>query len=43
MTLVDTTALREDADDLAAFAERESEESISYEEFLAQPKADGTL
>ena len=36
-------ALREDEEDLAAFAEREHEKSMSYEEFLAQLKADGTL
>ena len=36
-------ALAEDAEDLAAFAEREQEESISYGAFLAQLKADGTL
>jgi hypothetical protein len=36
-------ALREDAEDLAAFDEREHEESISYDAFLAQLKADGTL
>lgn len=36
-------ALREDAEDLAAFADRAAEESLSYEEFLAQLKADGTL
>ena len=36
-------ALREDEEDLAAFAERAHEKSISYEEFLAQLKADGTL
>lgn len=36
-------ALREDEEDLAAFAEREHEPSISYEALLAQLKADGTL
>jgi plasmid stability protein len=36
-------ALREDHEDLAAFAEREGEPSISYEEFLARLKADGTI
>jgi len=36
-------ALREDEEDLAAFAERERESTISYEEFLARLKADGTL
>ena len=35
--------LREDEADLAAFAERAGERSLSYEEFLAQLKADGTL
>jgi plasmid stability protein len=36
-------ALREDEEDLAAFAERGGEKTMSYEEFLAQLKADGTL
>ena len=36
-------ALREDEEDLAAFAQRAGEKSLSYEEFLAQLKADGTL
>lgn len=36
-------ALREDEEDLAAFADRVSEPSVSYEVFLAQLKADGTL
>ena len=36
-------ALREDEEDLAAFAERAREEPVSYEAFLAQLKADGTL
>ena len=36
-------ALLEDEQDLAAFAEREHEASMSYEEFLEQLKADGTL
>jgi plasmid stability protein len=36
-------ALREDEEDLAAFAERVREPSLSYEAFLAQLKADGTL
>ncbi|MFN0071918.1 MAG: CopG family transcriptional regulator [Chloroflexota bacterium] len=35
--------LREDEEDLAAFAERAHEAPISYEAFLAQLKADGTL
>jgi plasmid stability protein len=36
-------SLCEDQEDLAAFAERSHEEPISYEVFLAQLKADGTL
>lgn len=36
-------ALREDEEDLAAFAEREHEPTITYETLLAQLKADGTL
>jgi plasmid stability protein len=36
-------ALREDEEDLAAFAERVREPSMTYEAFLAQLKADGTL
>ena len=36
-------ALREDEEDLAAFAERAGEKTLSYEEFLAQLKSDGTL
>lgn len=36
-------ALREDQEDLAAFAEREGEQPVTYEELLAQLKADGTL
>ncbi len=36
-------AQREDEEDLAAFAERDQEGSMSYEAFLAQLKADGTL
>lgn len=36
-------ALREDEEDLSAFAKREREEPISYEAFLAQLRADGTL
>lgn len=36
-------ALREDEEDLAAFAERRREKSLSYEEFLAKLKADGTI
>lgn len=36
-------ALREDEEDLAAFSERAHEKPLSYEQFLAQLKADGTL
>lgn len=36
-------ALQEDEEDLAAFAERAREQPISYEAFLAQLKADGTI
>jgi plasmid stability protein len=36
-------ALREDEEDLAAFVERAGEKTLSYEEFLAQLKADGRL
>ncbi|HZO25011.1 MAG TPA: CopG family transcriptional regulator [Chloroflexota bacterium] len=36
-------ALQEDEEDLAAFAERAEEPPITYEVFLAQLKADGTL
>jgi plasmid stability protein len=36
-------ALREDEEDLAAFAERAGEKTISHEELLAQLKADSTL
>ena len=36
-------ALREDGEDLAAFDERAGEKTLSYEDFLAQLKADGTL
>ncbi|BBL71925.1 hypothetical protein [Methylogaea oryzae] len=36
-------ALREDEEDLAAFAERAEEPTVSYEVFLAKLKADGTL
>lgn len=35
--------LREDEADLASFAERAPETSLSYQEFLARLKADGTL
>ena len=37
------SALREDEEDLSAFAERTGERPITYEVFLAQLKADGTL
>src|SRR5438046_359265 len=36
-------ALREDEEDLASFSEREREIPISYEDFLARLKADGTI
>jgi len=36
-------ALREDQEDLAAFADRAGEKTLSYEAFLDQLKADGTL
>ena len=36
-------ALQEDEEDLVAFGERVREQPISYEAFLAQLKADGTL
>ena len=36
-------ALREDEEDLAAFAEREGEPTLRYEALLARLKADGTL
>ena len=36
-------SLREDEENLAAFTERAGEKTMSYEEFLAQLKADGTL
>ena len=36
-------ALREDEQDLAAFADRSIEKTMSYEELLAKLKADGTL
>lgn len=35
--------IREDEEDLAAFAEREGEAPISYEAFLKRLKADSTL
>ena len=36
-------ALREDEEDLGAFARRAREKTLSYEDFLAKLKADGTL
>jgi hypothetical protein len=36
-------ALREDQENLATFAERAEDQSMTYEAFLAQLKADGTL
>jgi hypothetical protein len=36
-------ALREDEEDLAAFAARDRERPLSYEAFLARLKADGTV
>ena len=36
-------ALREEGEDLAAFTKRAREKTLSYEDFLAQIKADGTL
>lgn len=36
-------ALREDEEDVAAFAQRAGEKTLSYEEFLSQLKANGTL
>lgn len=36
-------ALREDEEDLAAVRDRAHERSVSYEAFLRQLKADGTL
>jgi plasmid stability protein len=36
-------AFREDEEDLAAFKRRAKEKTLSYEELLAQLKADGTL
>jgi hypothetical protein len=35
-------ALREDEEDLRAFADRAAEEPVTYEAFLAALKADGT-
>jgi plasmid stability protein len=36
-------ALREDEEDLAAVRSRRKEKTLSYEDFLAKLKADGTL
>jgi plasmid stability protein len=36
-------ALREDEEDLATFAERAKEKTMSYEQLLSKLKADGTL
>lgn len=36
-------SLREDEEDLAALSQRAEERTVSYEVFLAQLKADGTL
>ena len=36
-------ALRDDEEDLAAVRSRAAERALSYEEFLAKLKADGTL
>jgi plasmid stability protein len=36
-------ALSEDEEDLAAFAARAAEPTLSYEEFITRLKADGTL
>ena len=36
-------ALREDEEDLAAFADRANEKPVSYEQFLARLKADGMM
>ena len=36
-------ALREEGEDLTAFTKRAREKTLSYEDFLAQIKADGTL
>ena len=36
-------SLREDEEDLAALKKRSGEKTLSYEEFLAKLKADGTL
>jgi len=36
-------ALREDQEDLAAFAERAGEKTLNWEDFLAQIRSDGAL
>lgn len=36
-------ALQEDEEDLAAFKKRSREKTLSYEDFLAKLKTDGTL
>jgi len=36
-------ALQEDEEDLAAFSDRAREKTLTYEQFLAKLKADGTL
>lgn len=36
-------ALREDEEDHSAFTQRGGEKTLSYEDFIAQLKADGTL
>lgn len=36
-------SLREDEEDLAAFSRRSKEKTMSYEQFLAKLKADGSL
>lgn len=35
--------LREDEEDIAAFSDRAREKTLTYEQFLAKLKADGTL
>lgn len=36
-------ALQEDEEDIAAFSDRAGEKTLTYEQFLAKLKADGTL
>jgi plasmid stability protein len=36
-------SLQEDQEDLAAFQQRSKEKAMSYEQFLAKLKADGTI